>query len=707
LASNPDGDWLVVSSYEWKKFIPKNCGYTNKTCNYQLYYTVSASIRDRDGAVTQGWVDIIPSSLVYSIAPIRHCGSCGCGQIYGLQPDQVANDVMRAVAFSDGSFGLVHYVSGQSYNYYRLSPTLEVSGPIALEPGDFTGEPAVCSLPGDGIAVIYDDGTGTLQVNYLDQDGAYVGGPVALSATEEGFQDRPACAGLAGGKLAVAFSSCANGGPCEIHAQVLKAGGAKYGQTVTASAAGEDIKAFDARVVSVSGGGFALSWHQEIGDADGWSSMLRVYGSDIAPMGAPVRINTLEVGDQVRPLLAGLQAGILAIFEHPIGGVSQDIYLRFFTDVGAPQSGAPEWRVPEKTGASPLHGDASAAGEGFAVVWDADLADGDDRGVLLRLFDGTGKPGGDEGVVNQSVQGSQAEPEVAYLAQADRLLVGWTSLAMANGEDVYGRLFDGAGEAVSDEFRVNTQLPGDQSQVAIAALEGDLFALVWTGYSSEFAGFDVFARLLGADGDFLDTPFLVHDSFLDDQAAPAVAAIGGDEPGFVVAWTHAAGSPGGVYLRRFDLSGQPLSGAETLVDAFGQPQEAALDVSPAGTVVLCWRVGDKVLCQQLDSALAKVGPQFEAASGTQPAAPTVLMRGDERVWVLMDEVGRDTDGRGIRRLDLDPAGNALAPFGLLNITEDGEQTDPFVTSLPDGGVVTGWTGAGQPDGDGIFLRVLK
>jgi hypothetical protein len=707
LAANSDGDWLVVSSYKWQKFTGYNCKYTNRTCTFEIHYVVSASIWDRDGQVKGEWTDIVPSSNVYQTAPHWDCGSCGCGAVYGSQPDQVAPDVMRAVAFSDGSFGLVHRVSTQSYYYYRLSPTLEPSGPIALDPGTLTGEPAVCSLPGDGVAVIYDDGTGILQVNYLDQDGAYVGGPVALSATHEGQQDRPACARIAGGKLAVAFSSCANGGPCEVHAQVLKSGGAKYGQTVTASSAGDGVQAYDVSVVSTNDGGFALTWHQAIGDADGWSSMLRVYGSDIAPKGSAVRVNVLEVGNQVRPVLAGIEAGILALFEHPTGGVSQNLYLRFFTDDGAPQAGAPEWRVPEVTGDTPRHGDAAGTGEGFAVTWDADGADGDGRGIVLRLFDGTGRPASEEQIVNQTVQESQEEPQIAFASGTDRLLVAWTSLTMADGEDVYARLLTADGQPTTDEIRVNTQIPGDQSQVATAALDGDLFVATWTGYSSEFAGTDVFARLLDSNGDFTGAPFIVHDAFLNDQAAPTVAAVGGDQPGFVVGWTHSAGSPGGVYVRRFDLAGQPVGGAETLIDAFGQPQEATLDVSDSGTIVLCWRVSEKVLCQQLDSELVAVGPQFEVASGTQPAAPTVLFRDNDRIWVLLDETGADADGRGINRLDLDPAGNPVAPYGLMNITEGGDQTEPFIAPLSAGGVVTGWTGSDQPDGDGIYIRVLK
>ena len=708
LAANADGDWLVVSSYKWQKFTGYSCGYTKKTCLFQIYYVLSASILDRDGEVKQEWKDIIPSSLVYQTQPHWSCGSCNCGAVYGSQPNQVAGDDMRAVPFSDGSFGLLHIVTALPYKFYRLSPTLEFSAPIALDLGASPGAPALCSLAGDGLAVVYDDGTGTLQVLYLDQDGAYVGGPVAVSATEEGHQDRPACARLSGGKLAVAFSSCANEGPCEVHAQILKTGGAKYGQTVTASDAGDGVQAYDVRVESTSGGGFALAWHQAIGDADGWSSMVRVYGSDIAPKTDAMRLNVQEVGNQLRPVLARIGASILALFEHPVGGVSQDLYLRFFTEDGDPQSGAPERRVPEVTGDSPQHGDATANGDGFAVVWDADAADGDERGVLLRLFLASGKPAGEEQVVNQTVQGNQTEPAAAYLADSDRLLVAWTSLSMGDGEDVFARLFDGAGEAVGGEFRVNTQVPGDQSQVSATALEGDIFAVVWTGYSSDFAGTDVFARIVDEKGDFAGGPFLVHDSFLNDQEAPEVVPVGGDQPGFIVTWTHAAGSPGGVYVRRFDLEGQPVGGAEALVDEFGQPQEATLDANESGTIaVLCWRVGDKVLCQQLDGDLAMVGAQFEAANGTQPGAPAVLFRGDDRVWVLQDEVGRDAEGRAVRRLDLDPGGNPHGPFGLMNVTEDGDQTDPFATRLPAGGAVVGWTGSGQPDGDGVFMRVLK
>jgi hypothetical protein len=337
------------------------------------------------------------------------------------------------------------------------------------------------------------------------------------------------------------------------------------------------------------------------------------------------------------------------------------------------------------------------------VVWDAENADGEDRGVLLRLFDSAGQPVSDRKVVNQTVQSTQSGPGVTGATGADRVLVAWTSLSMADGEDVFVRLFDGAGQAVDNEFRVNTQVPGDQSQAVVTTLETDLFLVAWAGYSSEFAGTDVFARLLDVDGNPVGNPFMVHEAFLNDQEQPTVAPVGGDQPGFLVGWTQAAGSPGGVYLRRFDLEGQPVGGAEVLVDAFGQPQEAALDIAPNGTTLLCWRVGDKVLCQLLDEDLAMVGAQFESASGTQPGAPTVLWRADDRVWIMQDELDIDADGRGIRRRDFNPNGVSLSPFALMNTGETGDQTESFTALLATGQVVTGWTGID----DGIFVRVME
>lgn len=705
LAGNADGNWLVVSSYKWQKFTGYSCGYTSKYCLADTNYVLSAAILDGDGEMTVPWLNLVSPTLVYQTSDKRSCGSCGCGAVIGYQPNQVALETMRAVAFSDGSFGLVHQRSGQPYKYYHLSNTLEMAAPVDLDPGTVSGEPAVCALPGDGMAVIFADDAGTLQVTYLDQNGAYVGGPVAVSATEEGHQDRPACASLQGGKLAVAFSSCADDGPCEIHAQVLKSGGAKYGQTVTASSAGDAVQAYDVSVEATADGGFALAWHQASGDAQGWSSMVRFYGADIAPKGGELRLNAQELGNQLRPLLAGIEAGVMAFFEHPVGS-AQDLYVRLLSDDGVRLAGAPE-RDIAAAGSSPMRGTAAPTADGFAVSWDALNTDGEERGIVLRLFAADGQPDGGEQVVNQTVQGDQSDPTTAYAAASDRLLVAWTSMGLASGEDIYARLFDGAGEPVGEELVVNTKLPGDQSGSAVASLEESGFVLAWTGYSSEFAGTDVYARLLDSEGSPDGPSFLLHEGFLNDQEKPSLAATGGDEPGFVASWTHAPGSPAGVYVRRFDVSGQPLGGDEVLIDAFGQPDHSALDVAPDGTIMLCWQVADKALCQRLDEELAVVGPQFEVASGTQPSGPSVLFRTDNRVWVLQDEVGLDADGRGIRRRDLDANGNALSPFALLNMSESGDQVEGFAAHIPGGGVVTGWTGVGEPESEGLFVRVLK
>jgi hypothetical protein len=94
--------------------------------------------------------------------------------------------------------------------------------------------------------------------------------------------------------------------------------------------------------------------------------------------------------------------------------------------------------------------------------------------------------------VNQNPNGSQVDPVVTVLASG-HILVVWTDFDNSSGPgspaggDVIGRIFDSLGNAVTNEFRLNTlNTANDEQNPSITALADGGFAVVY----DRVGGFD-------------------------------------------------------------------------------------------------------------------------------------------------------------------------------------------------------------------------
>src|SRR5262249_45255136 len=149
---------------------------------------------------------------------------------------------------------------------------------------------------------------------------------------------------------------------------------------------------------------------------------------------------------------------------------------------------------------------------------------------------------------------------------ADRrgdFVVVWSSYGLLNpmNFDVYARRFVG-GVPAGPEFVVNTYTTGDQftaGQVVSMAPSGEL-VLGWTSVGQDGRAYGVFGQRFDASGNKLGTEFQVNTYTTDSQGYPAVAM--NEARQFVVAW-ESYGQDGenyGIFARRYDAAGAPLTG---------------------------------------------------------------------------------------------------------------------------------------------------
>ena len=166
-----------------------------------------------------------------------------------------------------------------------------------------------------------------------------------------------------------------------------------------------------------------------------------------------------------------------------------------------------------------------------------------------RLYNAAGVAQGDEFRVNTTTSGYQGFSAVAMDA-AGNFVVTWSGNGVGDSFGVFARRFDAAGVSQGGEFRVNIATSGFQRDPSVAMNGAGNFVIAWDGQGT---GDDqgVYSRQYAANGIPLGNAFLVNDSISGVQRDSAVAL---DAAGnFVVAWHgNGPGDTNGIYVRRFE-----------------------------------------------------------------------------------------------------------------------------------------------------------
>ncbi len=242
---------------------------------------------------------------------------------------------------------------------------------------------------------------------------------------------------------------------------------------------------------------------------------------------------------------------------------------------------------------------APLADGGFLVTWSSLNADGNGYGVLAQRFDAVRLPLSRDGetvawdryVINEDPYGFQGFSAAAQLANGTVVHV-WESNATSqiNSSDLAGRLFNNAGVPLGGQFPVNRTFSGDQTQPEIAALDDGGFVVVWTSRVQDGSGRGVYGRRFDADGHPVSLEFLVNTATFNDQDQVDVAALAGG--GFVVTWRSVGqdGSVSSIFAQRYDANGNAVGG-ETPVNVHtdDNQQEPAVAALANGSFAVAWQ----------------------------------------------------------------------------------------------------------------------
>jgi hypothetical protein len=330
------------------------------------------------------------------------------------------------------------------------------------------------------------------------------------------FQGDPAIATLTNGNLIVVWDSYNQAGPAttlDIYGQMLS-NGTRIGTNFLIN----QFTAFNQRnpaVAALPNGGFVVVWvsEQERSSAPNWGA------------GFPGLSGTNVLSD----------TNGISYTSGSLGTPSVDIYQRLYTisnTNAVPSTG--EILVNQDANPCAAPQVAAAADGSYMVTWCArDMANpANGWDIYERSF--TNGNGGNVNLVNYYTYGDQYNPRISVIG-GDYLIV-WTSLGQdGDREGVFGQYVHEGDSLVGGEFQVNTTAQGQQMEPAVASDGQQQFLAVWTSFTLNGNGFDVFAQRYANSA-----------SLLEPMGAPLVWAPfdltnGVYQPELVVGWPSVQG----------------------------------------------------------------------------------------------------------------------------------------------------------------------
>jgi len=217
----------------------------------------------------------------------------------------------------------------------------------------------------------------------------------------------------------------------------------------------------------------------------------------------------------------------------------------------------------------------------LVAVWSEDVS----TQIWGRRFDTDGTPLGDKFQINTSTPLNSLSPHVAS-DPSGNFAVTWTSSLGGGNAEVLARRYDSNGAPLGDEFPVNLFTSGVQSPSGIA-MSPKGFVVTWRGDGEEGRG--VFGRRFNAAGQPMTDDIQVNTTspVVGDFISPDVAMNAAGD--FVVVWAEGDFDDGLAMGRRFASSGTPLGGVFPISDATAtKAYEPRVASDSAGNFVVAW-----------------------------------------------------------------------------------------------------------------------
>jgi VCBS repeat-containing protein len=554
--------------------------------------------------------------------------------------------------------------------------------------------PATTAIFGNRYVTVWQDASGTggdssltsIKGQIFDALGHKVGGEFLVNTSTNNAQSNPVVIPVpsTGGFFVAWQDASGTGGDFDssIKGQFFTSAGAKSGPELRLNS-DTALDQTEPAVTNLADGGFAVTWIGATGNSSApYSYRTQVFEANGTARGSETVVATGSV-HYGPPVIIGLSGGGYAVLWES----ADYIYGRMFNANGTP-AGA-QFKVSD----SVFGGEQQAAvlatpDGGFVAVWSHwSGTDADRNDVIARRFDASGQPVGDSFMVTESAADQQFQPAIAKVTGG--YIITWQA-GLRGGFfpqswDLKGQFYDENFNRSGEEFLVNTQTEGHQTDSSVTVLEGGKVVITWQGPDGSDDG--IRQQLLafsGAPTDIALSTDSVSEVAVENMPFATVSASAAVNSNLT--YTYLGDSAGGAFR---------LEGTTLIVNDNGR-----LDAEVDGTVEVTLRVTDDnghsydevITLQVADSnreARYSAGPERGVSS---PTGETAHLASGGFVHVR---------NNGETAVDLYDAAGTLVRENIRPLHE-GPETQPTVAGLSGGGFVLTWTASGA---DGSQLGV--
>jgi hypothetical protein len=390
---------------------------------------------------------------------------------------------------------------------------------------------------------------------------------------------------------------------------------------------------------------------------------------------------------------------------------------------------APQFTVAGVTGtesAPPVVSIVNTAGD-FVAAWESVETDGSGIGVYAQRFEADGDPIGSPVLVNTTTAGNQSRPALATDGNG-KVIIVWQGEAGGGGAyDVYFRvgdttIADPTAWLITEETAVNVTLTGRQTNPTAAMDRNGKFVIAWqSDQDAATSGIDVYGRYGSLATGLLGTVDTAISNAAGDQVNPDASMVANDFPAtddgrLIVAWTGpgATGSEGETTniirgtLFAYDaafttIAPTDIAHTEYQLTAAAQHDQVNPDVAmaPDGRFVLAWQAegqqgsGSDVFSRRFDTQGNGVDPSDILVNSvvTEPQRnPAVGIDKSGNFFVIWQSQGADARSWGIVGRGFNFDGTQSKADFVINVNEQGPQTNPAIAVTPNGSTVAVWAG---------------
>ena len=271
--------------------------------------------------------------------------------------------------------------------------------------------------------------------------------------------------------------------------------------------------------------------------------------------------------------------------------LEQEIYVQRFGDDGLATGDLVV--VNSVTNGIQAESSVAVASDGsFLVVWSG-RGNGDRTGIFGQRFGADGDPDGEQFRINTERRGTQSQPAVAIAGDGSAVVV-WHGPGVEDASGIWMQRISADGELVGDETLVNTTTEGEQVDPSVAMNDEGNFVVAWSSRGQDGDAWGIFAQRFDANGNTVGDEFAGNTTTVGSQRQPSVAISTGGQ--FTIAWDSLGqdGDSWGVFARRFDENGSAIGGEFGInEETVGHQRNVDIAMADAGEIFVAWNDGQQ------------------------------------------------------------------------------------------------------------------